>query len=58
MIETLETEQRLLQAAMADPAFYRQAKEEIKARQKRLQEVEDKISTCYRRWEELEDLTP
>jgi len=56
MIETLETEQRQLQAAMADPAFYRQAKEEIKAQQKRLQEVEEKINTHYRRWEELEDL--
>ena len=57
LIDVLETEQRQLQAAMADPAFYRQPPEEIKARQKRLQEVEDRIDTCYRRWEELEDLT-
>jgi hypothetical protein len=42
---------------MADPAFYKQGREEIKARQKRLKEVEDTIDTCYRRWEELEDLT-
>jgi len=56
-IETLETEQNQLQAAMADPAFYKQEPEKIKARQKRLQEVEDIIDTCYRRWEELEDLT-
>ena len=57
LIEALESEQRRLQADMAAPAFYRQPPEEIKARQKRLQEVEDRIDTCYRRWEELEALT-
>ena len=46
-----------LQAAMADPAFYKQDPEEIKAQQQRLNEVEDKIDTCYQRWEALEDLT-
>ena len=58
LIEALETEQHRLHAAMADPDFYRQTGEEIKARQKRLREVEDRIDTCYRRWEELESLTP
>ena len=58
LIEALETEQHRLHAAMADPDFYRQTGEEIKARQKRLREVEDRIDTCYRRWEELESLAP
>lgn len=53
-IESLENEQRMLHAAMADPAFYRQAKTEIVAHQQRLKEVEDRISAAYLRWEELE----
>ncbi len=58
LIESLESEQRRLHAAMADPAFYKQNPQEIKAQQQRLQEVEGEIDIHYRRWEELEDLTP
>ena len=53
-IEALETEQRDLQNVMADPAFYRRGREEIVSRQNRLKELEDLITTAYRRWEVLE----
>jgi len=57
-IEALETEQTSLQAAMAEPAFYKQSRQEIVKQQNRLEAVEDRIATTYRRWEELEDLVP
>ena len=53
-IEALEAEQRDLQNVMADPAFYRRGREEIVSRQNRLKELEDLITTAYRRWEVLE----
>jgi ATP-binding cassette subfamily F protein uup len=54
LIESLESEQRELQAAMTDPAFYKQSKEEIVTSQKRMEEIGALIAAAYRRWEELE----
>jgi ATP-binding cassette subfamily F protein uup len=54
LIESLESEQRELQAAMTDPAFYKQSKEEIVTSQKRMEEIEALIAAAYRRWEELD----
>jgi ABC transport system ATP-binding/permease protein len=53
-IEALEKEQEMLQAAMADPAFYKQDKQAIVARQKRLEELEAQIAAGYQRWEALD----
>lgn len=54
MIETLETEQAELQAAINEPAFYQQASENITATLDRLEAVTDELEFCYRRWEALE----
>ncbi len=54
-IESLETEQSALHAAMADPSFYKMGREQIVGQQNRLKEIEARIAAAYRRWEELED---
>lgn len=55
-IETLETEQRELHAAMADPGFYQQNKNDIAKATKRLEEIGEELTTCFSRWEMLESL--
>ena len=52
-IEALEAEQAALGEAMADPAFYRKSAPEIAASNARVQELADKITAAYARWEEL-----
>lgn len=55
IIETLENEQSELHTRMADPAFYQQGDgEAISAGQSRLDEIEEKLSVSYQRWEELD----
>ncbi len=51
-----ELEQQIadLQAAMADPAFFKQSGEEIARATAQLKELEEQLSESYRRWEELE----
>ena len=56
IIEELESEQKAIHAAMADPFFYKKSREEIAALQKRLAEVEQDIEANYLRWETLENL--
>ncbi len=56
-IDTLEAEQRQLCERMAQPDFYKQAKDAIAADTARLKDVEQAIETAYRRWEELESIT-
>ena len=56
-IEALESEQGAVQAAMADPSFYKQPRQEIMERQNRLKAVEDQIAAAYRRWQELDDFS-
>jgi ATP-binding cassette subfamily F protein uup len=55
-IETLESEEHTLSAAMATPAFYQQDGAEIARAVNRLKELQDELSRAYQRWEELEQL--
>jgi ATP-binding cassette subfamily F protein uup len=55
-IETIETEQHKLSAAMADPAFYQRGSAEISRDAARLKELEEELTQAYQRWEELEKL--
>lgn len=52
-IEALEAEQHQIQATMADPAFYKQSKEDITEMHNRLAALENSIAAAYARWEEL-----
>lgn len=53
-IESLEAEQRDLYEKMSDPLFYKNAKEEVGAIKRRLEEVERAIEEAYLRWEALD----
>ena len=55
-IDAWEEEQQALYACMADPQFFKGAKEEIREAQSRLTEIEAAIAAGYRRWEELEQI--
>jgi ATP-binding cassette subfamily F protein uup len=55
-IEELDTEQRLIIAAMADPAFYRESGNKVADTKARLEAVELELAEVYRRWNELEAL--
>jgi len=52
-IETLEDEQQLLTAAMADTAFYQQDRSAIASAADRLKKLEDEITAAYKCWEDL-----
>ncbi len=56
-IEDLETEQSDLHQRMADPAFYREAGDQIAAAKTRLEELETELEQVYERWGELEELS-
>jgi ATP-binding cassette subfamily F protein uup len=53
-IEALEAEQRALNAKIADPAFYSEGAEAIKAAVARLESIEAELSDVYTRWDALE----
>ena len=53
-IEVLETEQRALNAAIADSAFYRQPADAIAAALDSLQRVERELGDLYARWAALD----
>jgi len=53
-IESLETAQHQLMAAMADPGFYQRDSAEIARDAAQLKELEEKLVLAYQRWEELE----
>lgn len=53
-IETFEAAVESLQQLMASSDFYQQDKDEIKKVQQQLAESQEKLSHCYKRWEELE----
>ncbi|MBN1827820.1 MAG: ATP-binding cassette domain-containing protein [Deltaproteobacteria bacterium] len=57
IIETLEEEKLTLYAAMADPALYKKAGENVQGLQVRLDQVERDLETSYARWELLEELS-
>lgn len=56
IIEELEAEQEALHQAMADPAFYRKAEEEIARATARAEAIPKKLEAAFERWEELERL--
>ncbi len=56
LIESCEADIAKLHEAMADPAFYQQAGDEIAAKQEELAKLETQLARNYERWEELETL--
>lgn len=54
-IESLESEQTVIQEKMAEADFYQQDKKEIDKVLTRIKEVEAELETTYARWEELSD---
>ena len=55
-IESLETERDRLYASLADPAFYRQDRNNIPASKARIEELEKDITAAYERWDLLETI--
>lgn len=53
-IEVLERDQAQMAARMADPAFYRQTREEIGRAKAASDELASKLEAAFRRWEALE----
>ncbi len=53
-IDALEQEQTALQAQFAEPGFYDRPAAEIKQAQVALARVEQRLESCYDRWEKLE----
>ena len=53
-IAALEAERDALQRSMADPAFYRQPREQVTQGMARLNALHAEIEETYRRWESLE----
>jgi ATP-binding cassette subfamily F protein uup len=53
-IQSLETEQAQIGARLADPALYSRAAGELKQLQQRYAAIEEELTACLRRWEELE----
>jgi ATP-binding cassette subfamily F protein uup len=53
-IAALEAEQTLLQGKLADPGFYQEQADSIKATQQRLAELDGEIEAALIRWEALE----
>jgi ATP-binding cassette subfamily F protein uup len=53
-IESLEAEQRDLNAAVQDPLFYTKGADAIQASLARLQAVGSELLTVYARWDELD----
>ncbi len=53
-IEQLEAELEELHQRMADPAFYRQASEQLRQVRERADSIPEELEHCYERWETLE----
>ncbi len=53
-IEALEAEQALLYKSLSDPQFYQEPGETLAAARSRLTEIESRLQSAYRRWEELD----
>jgi ATP-binding cassette subfamily F protein uup len=54
LIEKLENEIARVEAAMADPAFYKQDKSAIASQSNQLDRLRNDLSHAYERWEALE----
>ncbi len=55
LLEELETKITVLQAEIADPAFFQQAHDITDAKLKALADTESELETAFLRWEELEE---
>ena len=55
-IQALEAEQAHLEARLADPALYANPSEDMKKLQRRYAAIEEELTACLKRWEELEAL--
>ena len=55
-IEQLKKTAQDLHAAMAEPSFYRQDRDEIAGAKKRLEDLERDLAAAYARWHALEEL--
>ncbi|MDG1874831.1 MAG: ATP-binding cassette domain-containing protein [Mariniblastus sp.] len=55
-IEELESAVAKLHQQMAEPEFYQQSREVIAQAQTDLRSIEEKLSSAYARWEELEEV--
>ena len=53
-IQALETEQAQLGARLADPGLYGKPADEIRKLQERYAAIDDELTACLTRWEELE----
>jgi ATP-binding cassette subfamily F protein uup len=53
-IQALEREQTQIGARLADPGLYNSATDELKQLQKRYAAIDEELSACLSRWEELE----
>ena len=54
-IEILEEEQRRLQAAVADPEFYKRPSDQITQAMERIEVLEYELVAAYARWHDLEE---
>ncbi len=55
-LEKLEARQHALAEQLADPALFRDAPEKARELQEQLSAVDDELTACFTRWEELEAL--
>lgn len=55
LLEELETKITILQAEIADPAFFQQSHDITDAKLKALSDAEAELETAFLRWEELEE---
>ena len=53
-LEELEAAQEAMQAAMADPDYFKQPPEKLAEDGTRMKELADELATAYERWETLE----
>lgn len=56
VIESLEAELQKLAASLQDPALYRDRPADLATLQSSVSQLEERIQTAYRRWEDLESL--
>jgi ABC transport system ATP-binding/permease protein len=54
-IDALEEEQRALAERIADPAFYKESADAIRAALVRAEDIQHEISAAYARWHDLDD---
>ena len=53
-IEALENEQKQIGLRLADPALYRDDPAQAQDLNRRVAQIEDELTACLQRWEQLE----